>query len=302
MQELKELSTIQRAVEVARKAKPAYAHLYPFLEPLFLAQEKIKPQLNLRPLSIKKSQVEESWRQGRPLLKRWDFPIDTDGAERMLAVLEKAIPSDNEELRKAHGALEKALRRNPSARGAVWESFLHHEWNPWEEWVEVEGVDAASLLFLGRSCLRPSVEWTAGDLRRRFSFDSLWKEGYCPLCGSLPSLLTLEEQGKRWAHCSWCGTPWAIARFQCPACDNRRHDRLGYLFTEQEPHYRIYYCQECSYYFKALDRREILSPFWLPLEEWTTIHLDLVAQRADWKTPPSPAPAVYGEGGPPLVS
>ncbi|SMC21622.1 formate dehydrogenase formation protein [Desulfacinum hydrothermale DSM 13146] len=306
MQDRQASHRVRSAVEAARKSKPAYEHLFSFLEPLFTAQQEIQSSLQLRPLDMEEAQALDAWREGRPLLKRWEFPIDGDAAERMLAVAERAIPEDNGELGRAHQALEQALARNPSARTAIWESFLHHEWNPWEEWVDMEGVEAASLLFLARSCLRPSVEWTARDLCRRFSFQDHWREGYCPVCGSLPSLLTLEDQGRRWAHCSWCGTAWPMARLQCPACDNRRHDRLGYLYTEQEPHYRIYYCQECACYFKALDRRELLSPLWVPLEEWTTLHLDLVAQRAGWKTPPSPAPAVYGdgaeEGRPPLVS
>jgi hypothetical protein len=34
---------------------------------------------------------------------------------------------------------------------------------------------------------------------------------------------------------------------------------------------------------------------YFPLEEWTTLHLDLIAQRAGWKQPPSPSPKVYGD-------
>jgi FdhE protein len=32
----------------------------------------------------------------------------------------------------------------------------------------------------------------------------------------------------------------------------------------------------------------------LPLEEWTTLHLDFLAQREGWQQPPSPAPTLYG--------
>ncbi len=188
-------------------------------------------------------------------------------------------------------------RRPGTPSGKV---FLHHEWNPWEEWVETEGVDLPALVYVARSCLRPSVEWTAEELLKTAFPDGIWKEGYCPVCGSLPALITLQGQGNRQAHCSWCGTSWRLARFQCPVCDNRRHETLGYLYAEEEPRYRIDYCTECRHYFKTVDTRELLWPIWVPLEEWTTLHLDLVAQRAQWKTPPSPAPAVY-EADPPAV-
>lgn len=293
---------MQKAVAFARTAKPAYQELYDFLEKLFSAQIKAKKNLSLPRTAMDTAFVQAQWRSGRPLLRRWDFPVDIPAAEAVLQAVTEAVPPHNRELSGACSALAKALAQNPSAKDAVWESFLHHEWNPWEEWVETAGVDLPALVYVARSCLRPSVEWTAEELLKTASPDHIWKEGYCPVCGSLPALITLEGQGHRQAHCSWCGTSWRLARFQCPVCDNRRHESLGYLFAEEEPRYRIDYCTECRYYFKTLDTRELLWPIWVPLEEWTTLHLDLVAQRAQWKTPPSPAPAVYEADTPAVPS
>jgi FdhE protein len=69
---------------------------------------------------------------------------------------------------------------------------------------------------------------------------------------------------------------------------------LGYLYPEGEPHYRVQFCRRCRMYFKLVDQRELLESLFLPLEEWTTLHLDFLAQRDGWQQPPSPAPAVYG--------
>ncbi len=284
---------MRKAVAFARTAKPAYQELYAFLETVFSAQLEAKKNLSVSPVAMDATFILVQWRSGRPLLRRWDFPLDIHAAETVLKAVCKALPPHNRELSGACSALAEALGKNPSAKDAVWESFLHHEWNPWEEWVETTGVDLPSLLYVARSCLRPSVERTAEELLKTASSDNLWKEGHCPICGSLPALITLEGQGHRQAHCSWCGTPWRLARFQCPVCDNRRHESLGYLYAEEEPRYRIDYCRECRHYFKTVDTRELLWPIWVPLEEWTTLHLDLVAQRAGWKTPPSPAPAIY---------
>ena len=44
-----------------------------------------------------------------------------------------------------------------------------------------------------------------------------------------------------------------------------------------------------------IDARERLDFPYLPLEEWTTLHLDLLAQKDGWKLPASPSPAVYTE-------
>lgn len=286
---------VAKAFEAARRHKPAYQEIYPFLEPLLLAQIKEKSDLSVSPPALDEQTAREHLAQRLPLLKRWDFPVDIEASERLLQVAGAHVPEANLPLKGAHEALAAALAKQPEQKGEVWRSFLHHEWEPWEEWVRTEGVDLPSLLFLARSCLRPSVERTAEALAERFGPFGGWTEGHCPVCGSLPSLITFVDQGQRRGHCSWCGSTWGLNRMQCPFCDNRDHDSLGYLAIEQEPQYRVQYCRACRRYFKALDLREWSGPFVLALEEWVTLHLDILAQRSGFLAPPSPSPAVYSE-------
>ncbi len=290
------ITRIKNAFASAGANKPAYSEVYPFLEALIVGQLHAKSSLNLVPVNVTKEAVQARWAEGASLLLRWDFPLDIQAAATLLNLVEEYLPASNEALRTAHTALKEGLAKHSGQQPEFWRSFLHHEWEPWEEWVPMEGVDLASLLYLARSCLRPSLEWVAEDLLRRFPVPDSWFKGYCPVCGSLPSLLLLEGEGERRASCSWCGTRWGLHRLQCPYCDNRYHESLGYLFAEGEPQYRAHYCRLCKVYFKQIDLRERLEPPCLPLEEWTTLHLDLLAQQAGWQQPPSPAPAVYGEG------
>ncbi len=289
-----EKEQIEQAFALARAEKPAYAHLYPFLEDLFLLRAGIKNALRLDPVGIDRQRAETQWEAGFPLIERWSFPLDADAAEAFLSEISGSIPESNEQISSAHSALSRSLAVHPGRKEAIWQSFLQHEMEPWEEWVEVKDIDIASLLFVARSCLRPSIERAAEDLLERFGPPARWLKGYCPVCGSLPSLLFLEGEGGRNAYCSWCGTTWGINRFQCCYCDNRLHESLGYLMIEAEPHYRIQYCNLCKFYFKLIQTNELLYPPYLPLEEWTTLHLDLLAQRAGLKQPPSPSPVRYG--------
>lgn len=289
------IAKIKNAFALASTNKPAYSEIYPFLEALLVGQTRARSALKLLSVNFSEEVVHTKWAEGVPLLKRWDFPLDTPVAATLLAMVEEHLPASNEALRTAHAALKEGLARHPEQQTEFWQSFLHHDWEPWEEWVPMEGIDLASLLYLARSCLRPSLEWVAEDILRRFPLPDAWLKGYCPICGSLPSLLLLEGEGERRASCSWCGTRWGLHRLQCPFCDNRYHESLGYLFAEGEPHYRAHYCRLCKVYFKQIDIRERLDPPCLPLEDWTTLHLDLLAQQAGWQQPPSPSPAVYGE-------
>lgn len=290
---------IEHAINAARAQKPAYIEMCALLEPLFLLQEEARAVLRLAPLDISPEDAERARKERSPLLKRWEFPVDVHSAGVVFDGMKNHIPLKNSQLSTAWEALSQAISKTSGeARQALWESFLHHEMEPWEEWVDMKDVDVSSLLFLARSALRPSVEWTAENLSARFPIPKDWLKGYCPVCGSLPSLLFLEGDGERKAHCSWCGSRWDLYRLQCPYCDNRLHESLGYLYVEEEPQNRVQYCRLCKMYFKQLDARERATPFLFPLEEWTTLHLDLIAQRAGWLQPLSPSPAVYGEGRP----
>lgn len=286
---------IRSAFARARTAKPVYAALYPILEPLFLLQAEAKSSLELTLPEMTLQTAKTAWEAGFPLIRRWDFPLDIAAAESVLKGMKGFIPIGNRQLMTAHEALTEALARSPSQKEEIWKSFLQHEWEPWEEWVDMGETDTGSLLFLARNCLRPSIERTAEDLLTAYPLPESWLKGYCPICGSLPALLFLEGEGERKAHCSWCGAIWGLQRLQCPYCDNQRHESLGYLYTEAEPNYRMQYCELCKYYFKMIDTREQQERPFLALEELTTLHLDILAQREGWKQPASPSPVVYGD-------
>ena len=292
------INRIKSCFALARTTKPAYEEFYPFLEALFLIQAKFKNSLKLVPLEISSDRVEIKLHAGFPLLHRWDFPIDLQAADSVLSLVKDHIPESNEDLSKAWTALFQASECHTAHKAELWRSFMQHELEPWEEWVVTEGINISSLLFLARSCVRPSLEWVAEDLVSRFPIPEAWLKGYCPICGSLPALLFLSGEGERKAYCSWCGMIWGQHRLQCPYCENRYHESLGYLFAEAELPYRAHYCRLCKHYFKQIDAREFVNFPYLPLEEWTTLHLDLLAQQAGWQTAPSPSPAVYGDPKP----
>ena len=293
----RERDEIERAVALAIVEKPAYAHLYSFLEAIFISRAAAKISINVEIPDISEGLAGTGWENGLPLLNRWDFPIVPEAADRVLRETGNTLPDFNGKLPRAYKILNESLALCSERRELFWGSFMHHEMEPWEEWIKMSAeTDLASLLFLARNAIRPVLELTAERLIEKHPIPDSWLNGFCPVCGSLPSLLYLEGEGERKARCSWCATGWNLHRLQCPYCDNRRHESLGYISPENEPHYRIVYCDRCRFYFKQIDTRDLAYPPYLPLEEWTTLHLDLLAQKAGWLSPPSPAPAIYGEG------
>jgi Protein involved in formate dehydrogenase formation len=121
----------------------------------------------------------------------------------------------------------------------------------------------------------------------------------CPRCGGLPQLSIIASSGEelvsgpRSLLCSRCGTGWQFSRSTCPACGERREDRLMVYAEELSgavsgpgangngappvfPHLRIAGCTTCSRYLIEVDmaRDERAVP---EVDELTALPLDLHA-------------------------
>lgn len=110
-----------------------------------------------------------------------------------------------------------------------------------------------------------------------------WRRGYCPICGGNPDFAFLDkEYGARWLMCSRCDTRWLFQRLECPYCGNQNQDALAY-FTNDEGVYRLYVCEHCRTYIKAIDLRRIKSEVLLPLERVMTLDMDRQGEEKGYK-------------------
>jgi FdhE protein len=106
-----------------------------------------------------------------------------------------------------------------------------------------------------------------------------WRREYCPVCGGKPDLAFLDtERGARWLLCSRCDSEWLFQRLQCPYCNTDNQKDLSY-FTDDEGIYRLYVCEQCHKYIKAIDLRAAKPEVLLPLERLLTLDMDRQAQE-----------------------
>jgi len=150
------------------------------------------------------------------------------------------------------------------------------------------GLDKIVFLFLIQSSIKPSIEAEMERLRAELDAETRLK-GYCPVCGSLPSLSLLkEEAGKRYLLCSFCGYQWRIDRLFCPFCDNKDQGSLHYFHGEAEEAHRIDLCDKCHQHIKTIDFRKIEESDPV-LEDLATLRLDVSATQKGYKRPvPNP--------------
>lgn len=111
-----------------------------------------------------------------------------------------------------------------------------------------------------------------------------WRRGYCPICGGFPDLAVLDkENGSRWLICRRCNAHWRFQRIECPYCHCTDQKSLSY-YTDDSGLYRLYTCDQCKGYLKAVDERVSQGETVIPLERIRTLSLDMQARDLGYRT------------------
>ncbi|MDD5402574.1 MAG: formate dehydrogenase accessory protein FdhE [Dehalococcoidales bacterium] len=126
--------------------------------------------------------------------------------------------------------------------------------------------------------MRPFLTGYALAFKQRINQQS-WRKGNCPVCGSAPSFSYLEkENGALYLICSCCNMDWLFQRLHCPFCNNTDQPTLSY-HTDEKGLYRLYLCDKCKGYLKAVDLKKTEGELNLGLEAIITADLDLQARE-----------------------
>jgi hypothetical protein len=113
----------------------------------------------------------------------------------------------------------------------------------------------ASLLFY--LAVKPSIAAGSRQLATRLAGSQKENRSSCPVCGSMPIIGELDAEGSQWLHCGFCWHRWPVKRLACPFCSNRDSASLEYLYSDDEPEYRVNLCGGCRRYLKVVDTRKI---------------------------------------------
>lgn len=114
-----------------------------------------------------------------------------------------------------------------------------------------------------------------------------WLKGSCPVCGYLPDMSKIVESrdNQRHLHCSLCENGWEFPRLVCPVCGCEEQSKHGYFEYEDDPSYRVYYCDECKHYIKnvRVPKLKEESKFDLAVEDVITSFLDASMMEKGYK-------------------
>ncbi len=280
------LEKLKDRIEQLKKKRPGYAEILNFYQKVKEAQDKVKASLRIDPIKLKKEWRDLLAKEGFSLIQKEDFPLDIEASIKVFEMLcqigKEANPHMADQVGKIREALDNKKMDLSNLLGkGVKEQRI-------DQVADALGLDRKVFSFLIQNSAKPSIE--SGMERLRSEVDSeTWLKGYCPVCGSLPSVSLLKEEvGKRYLFCSFCGYQWRIDRIFCPFCNNNDQECLRYLHGEGEETHRIDLCDKCRQYIKTIDYRNLQESDPV-LEDLATLHLDLLATQKGYKRPvPNP--------------
>ena len=243
-----------------------------FYRKLLSIQSAVKLRIGAPEICLNQEGAKDRIISGRPLLEYNDFSIDYsllgDAFKEVSALFSsysKDMPEITAYLQSASSIMEEVTEawfkgsrlplpgKTDDTAEALWELMIHATIKPF--------------FVRYREALYHLIP------------QEFWRRGYCPLCGGRPDFAYLDkERGSRWLLCSRCDAEWLFQRLECPYCGTLDQNALSYL-TDDKGLYRLYVCDKCRHYMKAIDLRHTVEEVLLPLERFLTTDMDIQAQE-----------------------
>lgn len=116
---------------------------------------------------------------------------------------------------------------------------------------------------------------------------ALWRQNYCPICGTDADVCRIDADNLRHLHCPTCDTQWEHYRLSCTTCGTDDIKQVNLLTLETLEPWRAEVCNACGGYIKTLDQRHggllAMPKVDLFLEDARTLQLDLLAEQEGYR-------------------
>ena len=249
-------------------------------EKLLRLQSEARSRLIVQQPDLTKEAALSQLSQGIPLLKFEELPLDWPTVQNLFRAVALILTEHNSDNRRDTKALGNIASDTSLLQQSARDWYQGHSLSP----IAAQNHISEKLLSnIIQATLRPFLMAHSEALSKLIK-QEIWRRKNCPVCGGNPDFASLDkDQGARWLMCSRCDTQWLFQRLQCSSCGTQDHDALAYL-TDDEGLYRIYTCEKCQSYIKAIDLRKTGSEVLLPLERILTSDLDRQATEKGYKS------------------
>jgi FdhE protein len=242
--------------------------LLEFYRALLLIQLKVNERRQTINTILAKNEIDERIRKGIPLLCFSEMDLDW-----------KLLGETFAEVASVYRARPELFGPISGASIPILTEELVKAWYEGTELPEsIPAADERLVRAMIQATMNPFLSSYSRAMIGSFNIE-FWRRGYCPVCGGSPDFSFLDrERASRWLLCSRCDTEWVFQRLECPFCGCQEQGILDY-FADDKELYRLYSCQRCLKYLKAIDLRKTEEDILLPLERLLTIDMDRQARE-----------------------
>lgn len=262
------IKKILAGLEQAKQQNPALAEMIDLHYDLIQAQAQV-PSAQTQ---CDEQQALASLQQGRPLLHSQELTLDWQAFDALFAKVCRIAAQHRDDLAEQFQELLALQENDPGQVRALAVAYLG------EDRDRDRDREGELLSFVLNHALRPFLLAFA-QVHAPLVRQEYWKRGQCPVCGGEPDMAFLkEEPANRYLVCSRCDAQWLFGRIKCAFCANDDPHKLSFYPSEDEE-YRVYTCQKCQRYLKAIDLRKARRRVHFPVERVTTLALDIAARE-----------------------
>ena len=238
-----------------------------------------KPRIGTPRPHLTRDAISSLLMQGKPVLTFDDLGLDWSLLEELFRAAVRILIRESADSQENSKRLNQLAANTPLLRQVARDYYNDI---PLSATATEHCIDTPLMEACISAALAPSLAAQSEALSELVA-QELWRRKSCPICGGVADFAFLEkDQGARWLMCSRCSMEWLFQRIQCPYCGTQKHESLAYR-TNSQGLYRLYTCEECHSYIKAIDLRKAGSDVLLPLEGILTVDLDRQAKEANYR-------------------
>lgn len=246
------------------------------------AQRRIQARVPLPRLQPTARWLTEQREAGRPAVRFEDIPLDWSDFRLLLRQTADVLARFETIDRTDHEQIVTLTRDGHALEPLVVNWYLAtsrvdpHQNPPRLPPGAPEVLDQALLL-----AIRPFLSRCAEALTQLPEFTE-WHHGTCPICGWEPDFAVVLATGERKLVCGRCVAQWTCGAHTCPYCGNDDRGQVT-SFATRDGRYRVYACDSCQRYLKALDGRKVPRPLLIAVDSIATLPLDAAAMSKGYR-------------------
>jgi FdhE protein len=272
-----EISDIENVVERAIEQNPHTSELIRAFRPVIIRQRQLAAQSPSRSLDcslIDKAKL----KAGVPVSRQINLFLPDDSLKEIALSIASSVKEGMPQLAENMELISDLIRIGKINSVDFFQAPPEEENKTADSWAKDLKISPSNASFLISLVSRVVLEQRAKEITAKLG-ELDWDKGYCPICGSFPSIGLIEEEGgKRFLHCSSCGYDWRFTRVICPYCENEASKGMDYFYVENKTQEAAFVCDKCKKYLVTLYRAGRLFARDMDISAISLVHLDMIMQ------------------------